>query len=90
MIADAPTIFDSEQCCPRCDGAIAREHFVRELLVNHLVTYLYCDHCDYGIETLWLITGGPPREQFSLQYDRSTDPRGLRRFLSEMEVRRVA
>lgn len=43
--------------CPECDRACNREHFtVRETArPTEFITYLYCDHCGVGRESLWVL-----------------------------------
>ena len=79
------------QQCPRCGGAIYREHFAREPLPHHCkeITLLYCAHCDFGIETLWSVTEYCHREDFSLEFDRG-DQVELGKFLQRLHDRRAA
>ena len=86
--------FDDVQSCPWCQGLIAREHFAREhladsLLGDHLITYLYCESCDAGLETLWAMHGTRLSEQFSIEYRRARDVAKLERFLRHLSDARV-
>lgn len=42
--------------CPQCGRPCNREHFAaRETnRPTEFITYLYCDHCDRGYESLWV------------------------------------
>ena len=86
--------FDDVQSCPWCHGLIAREHFARDhltdpILGDHLLTYLYCQYCDAGLETLWAIHGARLIEEISIEYRRSKDPVKLGRFLQRLDSTRV-
>ena len=86
--------FDDVQSCPWCHGLIAREHFAREhlqdsILGDHLLTYLYCDYCNAGLETLWAVCGTHLSEEFSIEYRRAKDPIKLGRFLQRLDNTRV-
>ena len=85
-------MFDSIQQCPRCDGLIDRRHFLaHEDHRDHtLETMLYCEHCDYGIESLWERTGNGLRLDFTLEYIGSTEPASLRRFIARLRARVAA
>ncbi len=79
------------QECPHCGSAINREHFAREPLTgtDKEVTYLYCEFCDFGIETLWTVRGGSHHEDFSLEYG-TRDQTKLGMFLQRLRDRRAA
>ena len=85
-------MFDSIQQCPRCDGLIDRRHFLcRENHRDHtLETMLYCEHCDYGVESLWLRTDGSYELEFSLEYIGRTEPQSLARFIARLRARVAA
>jgi hypothetical protein len=80
------------QQCPRCGGAINREHFAREPLPHDRkeITLLYCAYCDFGIETLWSVTDDRHSEEFSLEFDPRKDPVELGKFLQRLHDRRAA
>ncbi|MCO6436519.1 MAG: hypothetical protein J5J06_05480 [Phycisphaerae bacterium] len=78
------------QQCPRCSGALDREHVAAENVVNGEITYLYCDFCGVGWETWWeLGADGRLHERLTATYDR-TRPEPLAKFLKNLESARAA
>lgn len=72
--------FNDIQQCPRCSGLINREHFVQMEEWDHVTTMLYCQHCDYGKESLWdKDRDGLLHHNFSLDYVGSSEPQALGR-----------
>lgn len=76
--------------CPKCEGAINPEHFVRESLTHEYVTFLWCDFCDYIIETLWRRTVSGLEEVFSLEALASDNPILFGKTIERMKNARVA
>jgi len=74
------------QECPRCSGAIAPENCVVENLVIYEVTYLYCEFCQLGIETMFKIEGDRRYEKVRCEMDGKVNPRGLRNLIQRMRT----
>lgn len=80
-----------QQECPRCGGAIGTEGLaVEQLHDGHEVTFLNCDFCQAGIETLWKTTGGRRQEVFSVEYGTRHAPVKYGEFKQRLKDRRVA
>lgn len=84
-------MLNGHQHCPHCHGAIATENFAHEVLIGtgREVTLLYCDFCDYGIETLWRVIGTGRLEEFSLEFN-AAEPTKLGQFQQRLKDRRAA
>lgn len=83
-------VFEAHEC-PQCGGAIPTEDTASESLRTHTVTYLYCEFCSHGWETLWLhCWTGTMRELFTINVDAKTDAVKLGQFLQRLRDRRAA
>jgi hypothetical protein len=72
--------FNDIQQCPRCAGLINREHFVKLEETDCVTTLLYCEHCEFGRESLWeKDADGYLTYAFSLDYFGRTEPQALGR-----------
>lgn len=84
-------ILATVQQCPQCTGCISREHTATEELAEYAVTYIYCEFCSVGIETLWRHTAsGNDEEVFTLRHNGQTNPVELGKFLQRLETARAA
>ncbi len=81
--------FSPIQHCPTCNGCVDCEHFVVDDLGSQRITYLYCDFCKRGIETLYAIIEGEWHRKITINYSRSTRPDLMEKFLANMEKARV-
>jgi len=77
------------QHCPTCSGYVDCEHFVVDDLGDEAITYLYCEFCHRGIESLYYKVEGEWRRKVVINYDKSTRPELLKRFLENMEAART-
>lgn len=78
------------QECPRCGGAVNCEHTATEDLYTHVLTYLYCDFCGVGIETLWKHTPICDEHVLTVHHSGAKDPVELGKFLQRLENARAA
>jgi len=76
--------------CPKCHGFISREHAAIEDLVTDQVTYLYCDFCGFGLETLWHKLPEGLVEKFTIEHRATRDPVDLGKFLQRLHDARAA
>ena len=83
-------MLEQPQQCPCCEGAIDRRHFAREEFIDHFLTYLFCEFCARGWETLWMQVDGEWREKFTLEYDGRKDPEKLGMMRQRLHDRRAA
>ena len=85
-------MFSSQQSCPRCEGAIAREHYVQlpPDEDGYFETLLYCPFCGFGLESRWKLIDGQPIEDFSLTLFAATEPINFGKFLQRLEDSRAA
>jgi len=76
----------NHQQCPVCHGAVNIENSVTEDLGEHEVTYLYCDFCQTGWETLWQrVKGGALELKLNVTYRARDDALKLGMFLQRMK-----
>jgi len=85
-----PAMFECPVECPHCEGTIPRDDFAREELPENVVTYMYCEFCGLGRETLWLKVGGSLRHLFDIPYSRADKPEELGKFRQRLYDRRSA
>jgi len=85
-------MFSPQQYCPRCQGAIPREHYVQALPddFGYFESRLYCEFCGLGLETLWQLRDGEPYEEFSLTVFGDSEPVNFGKFLQRLEDTRAA
>lgn len=75
--------------CWRCQGALNIEHAVTERLSSdERITYLYCDWCGIGRETLWERDGIDWVEMHTVEYSRAKDVQKLEQFIARMDASR--
>jgi len=80
------------QQCPRCHGAIPREHYARERIYDKPThehrtdEFLYCAFCERG----WEVSIYPGGEVFRLDFVARTEPLNFARFLKRLEAARAA
>jgi len=75
-----------QQQCPRCSGAIPREHATKVVFEDCVDTFLFCDFCGYGLE----MTVFPDGTILPLEFFERTEPRCFGKFLQRLEDARVA
>ena len=68
--------------CPRCNGAVNREHYAVARHDDYTETYLYCEFCEIGIETSTDADG----DVFALTYQAKTEPKCFGKFLERLEA----
>jgi len=83
-------ILAKTQECPRCRGAVNCEHTAIEDLHSHILTYLYCEFCGLGIETLWKHTPTCNEHVLTIHHSGSKDAIELGKFLQRLENARAA
>jgi hypothetical protein len=78
------------QNCPRCAGTLNVEHVAAEEVPSHTVTYLLCEFCGFGVETLWKRRGSELEEVFSFEHRERLDPALFSQFVSRLRAARSA
>lgn len=64
---------DDIQPCPICERFCNREHFAIEFVgrgSDAAITYLYCEDCGQGWESLWKKVDGRWKVELSVHYTR--------------------
>lgn len=61
-----PPGFDDIQPCPHCEVSCRREHFGYEgdYRLGYVITLLYCEHCNIGLEVYWYFRDGRWRNSY--------------------------
>lgn len=72
--------------CPRCAGAINREHYAEARFEYYTDRFLYCEFCEMGWETSEYRDG----EAFTLEYVARIEPVNFGKFLQRLEGARAA
>ncbi len=78
------------QQCPQCEQCVSVEDVATEDLHDHMVTFVLCEFCGIGVETLWKKVGDGYEEDFSVTFNEHRDPVKFGKFTQRLLDARAA